>query len=178
MNETHDTTGQLRASAAAYLRYVRQYPVIAFERGLDYSNRPDILAVTKSKYLVEVEIKVTVADFKNDRKKRKYQHEVWHGVKRRQFYYCVSRHIVDKVLTLLPQDCGLMTLGDRKVYGTTQIKIVRKGPVNRTAGPITLRQVVEMVRNQSGTLCSMAQGMSDMACAITEISKVKKEASP
>ncbi len=152
-----ETVEQLRACAAAFLRYTKQCPVIAFERGVDWHIRPDVLAVTKSRYLIEIEIKLTLADFKADRKKRRWHNNLYGGVGRRQFYYCVPQTLVEKVEGIVPTGCGLMMPTDHVMNGINVVRVIKRAPLNRKAPRLSLKQIVEMVRNQSGTLCSLAK---------------------
>ena len=63
----------------------------------------DILSVTKNNFLREVEIKVSVSDFKADFKK-KHNHEG--NIK--QFYYAVPYYILDKIKDLVPEQAGIL----------------------------------------------------------------------
>ena len=61
MNSTH-----VKASVACYFRYTKQNPLVAFERSVRLSPRnPDVLAVDKQRRLTEIEVKVSMADFRN-----------------------------------------------------------------------------------------------------------------
>ena len=63
----------------------------------------DMLMVTKNYFLREVEIKVSVSDFKADFKK-KHNHEG--NIK--QFYYGVPYYILDKIKDLVPEQAGIL----------------------------------------------------------------------
>ena len=62
-----------KAALFSYLRFTKQASYLASECG-DFSS--DILFVTKKRKLVEVEVKVSKSDFRNDFKK--YKHEDYH----------------------------------------------------------------------------------------------------
>ena len=64
----------------------------------------DILSVSKNMFLREVEIKVSVSDFKADLQK-KHQH-IDENV--RQFYYAVPDYILEKVKSLVPENAGIL----------------------------------------------------------------------
>ena len=64
----------------------------------------DILSVSKNMFLREVEIKVSVSDFKADLQK-KHQH-IDENV--RQFYYAVPYYILDNVKELVPENAGIL----------------------------------------------------------------------
>ena len=86
----------------------------------------DYLAKTKAGYWYEVEIKISVADFRNDFKKRD-KHTILRdgGLEDRYwmrgfqlhsrpnyFSYCVPEYLVDKVLPLLPDYAGLFGVSE------------------------------------------------------------------
>ena len=154
------TAKYIRAKVAAYLRYERQYPIIAFERGFDYHSRPDILAVTTARFLVEVEVKTSLADFRNDAKKYKWRlyesSSRYHREQRpRQFYFAVPGKLKEKVLKELPEGAGLLEVTDTPGLAC-KVWAVRKAPVNRNAKRLSLRDLIKMVRSQTGTMVTLA----------------------
>ncbi|MDY4011348.1 MAG: MmcB family DNA repair protein [Fusobacterium gastrosuis] len=64
----------------------------------------DILSVSKKLFLREIEIKVSVSDFKADFKK-KHQH-LDENIK--HFYYAVPDYILDKIKPLVPENAGIL----------------------------------------------------------------------
>jgi hypothetical protein len=68
----------------------------------------DFCVLTKANYLWEVEIKVSLSDWKVDQFKDKWASKLQGKVKR--FYYCVPWTMVDKVPDFVPEDVGLLTL--------------------------------------------------------------------
>ena len=89
----------------------------------------DILMVTKNYFLREVEIKVSVSDFKADFNK-KHNHEG--NIK--QFYYAVPYYILDKIKDLVPKQAGILVA----VYENEhwQLKRYKKAIDNKSAAPI------------------------------------------
>jgi len=63
----------IRVAMLWYLRYKRQFPLVACECST-MGDRADILAVDKKGFLWNVEIKVSLADLKNDRKKNTHKY--------------------------------------------------------------------------------------------------------
>ena len=61
----------IKASVAAYWRYTRQCPLVAFESSSmlewGFAEQADVLAVDKGRYLIETEIKVSISDFRKDK---------------------------------------------------------------------------------------------------------------
>ena len=84
----------------------------------------DYLAKTKAGYWYEVEIKISLSDFKHDFKKRD-KHDTlrtgrhqdgWGGrvdsLRPNYFSYCVPEHLVSKVEPLLPEYAGLFGVSE------------------------------------------------------------------
>lgn len=63
----------------------------------------DMLSVSKKMFLREVEIKISVSDFKADLKK-KHNHDG--NIK--QFYFAVPYYILDKIEKLVPENVGIL----------------------------------------------------------------------
>lgn len=63
----------------------------------------DILSVSKKMFLREIEIKISVADFKADFKKK---HN--HSGNIKNFYYAVPYYILDKIKDLVPENAGIL----------------------------------------------------------------------
>jgi len=159
----------IKASVACYFRYNRQYPIVSFERGYDYAGtyNPDILVINNKRYPIEIEVKVSLSDFKNDINKR-----IWnlreivpdHYPMPYQFYYAVPYKLKDKVLPILDLwkndgkiygNVGLLIIEEKRKIGFNDLYVERKAPINKSCKRLTVKQVVKMVKNQSGTLCSM-----------------------
>ena len=85
----------------------------------------DYLAKTKAGYWYEVEIKISISDFKNDFKK-KDKHEIlrtggcrdwWSGSfisqnRPNYFAYCVPEHLIHKIEPLIPEYAGLFGVSE------------------------------------------------------------------
>lgn len=145
----------IRARVASWLRYERQCPIISFERGLSTFSRPDILAVTKTRHLVEVEVKVSLADFRHDAKKHKwrlYNRPMIHADERpRQFYFAVPEEMEEAAAGELRDSAGLLS-----VAKGGKVSVSVRAPTNKESPRLPLRDLIEMVRAQSGTLVTLA----------------------
>lgn len=146
----------LRASVATWLRYDKQCPVISFERGFGYYDRPDVIAVTGDRRLIEVEIKISVGDFKKDAKKEKWGRRRQCYRQPHWFYYAVPPEIVDLVKPLVPEGRGLVTLNNPSYSHVMAVLFVLRAKCDRQVPRVSLKEIVRMVRNQSGTLCGLA----------------------
>lgn len=72
------TANEIKAKVARYWRYERQCPMVAVEAScrLDAWNdggQADVLAVTKDRYLIETEVKMSLADMRKDKNKPKHR---------------------------------------------------------------------------------------------------------
>jgi len=159
-------SSDVRLRVFKYLRYKRQCGIVVFERGLWSSDKPDILAVTKSDYLIEVEIKVTLADYRADQSKYKWRIQerclpVGGQTRNRRFYYAAPTELAEKIMPELRPGCGLMAVSDSG-YDPVWCRV--PAPINKGAQKLTPAQIAELVRHQTGTLAS----------ALTEIESLKK----
>ncbi len=60
----------LEYHALAWLRFEKRCPIVMLERGISYISRPDALGITTARYMVEIEIKRSLADFTKNNDKR------------------------------------------------------------------------------------------------------------
>lgn len=142
----------LRHAAVEWLRYERLCSIVCFERSPITSGwKPDVIAMTKKRCLIEVEIKRTIADFKADQKKRSKWCRFHYCD---QCYYLVSPKIVASAKHLLPEKCGLLTLEGVSDYSRLPaIKAVVRAP--KLGNVSTERAERTMIRNMTGTLVSL-----------------------
>ena len=150
----------LRYRAAEWLRYERRCPIICFERPpaawKDY--RPDVMGITRARTLIEIEIKVSVADFRAD--KQKHRHQVG-KIDAHQFYYAVPAAIADTVIAEAETGHGVLIYRPNTGMECSRRSIVRK------TKRAPLKWCLRMAENQSGTLVSMAREIAEIPCAPT-----------
>lgn len=131
--------------------------------------KPDIFAVTKDRKSIEIEVKVDWSDFVNDRKKRKWrfegeQHTWCHWPW--QFYYLVppamcfeARQYLEKNSSLWKVAPGLLTLseGCRNDWNQNieMINVQMAPQINKLSEKLAIKQISELVKCQSGTVCSI-----------------------
>lgn len=100
------------------------------------NHEADIVAVTKSGYFWEAEIKISVSDFKADARKEKWKQ----GFQWRGFYYVVSEDICNKVKSLpRPDRTGLISVGD-------DLKIISEAEINSDAKPLSVERQMTLMR--------------------------------
>jgi hypothetical protein len=158
------TARYLRAAGAAYLRYDRQCPIISIERGLTefhWNDSPDILGVTKKRTLVEIEIKVSLSDFKHNFKKKSIlMREGGHQCRRpHQFFFLVPPDLVEKVQAsgLVTRE-GLLTVdmeSRRSAYTKLkEVKTIKRATVE-CGDKLTITQMLRLVKHQSGSVVNL-----------------------
>ncbi|MBO1882938.1 MmcB family DNA repair protein [Capnocytophaga sp. Marseille-Q4570] len=102
----------------------------------------DMLMVTKNYFLREIEIKISVSDFKADFKK-KHNHEG--NIK--QFYYAVPYYILDKIKDLVPEQAGMLVAEyNAELSDHWQLKIYKKAIDNKSATPIDEEKLNKIFR--------------------------------
>lgn len=150
----------IRAAVAMWMRYKKRCPLVCFERDIqEWSHgMPDVLGVTRSRRVIEVEIKVSMSDFRSDKKKKK-----WGDHQRpRQFYYAVPPEMAEKVKEEIAPEHGLMTLSEHLLGGAHIIMVVQKAKPAPNDRKVTVQELVRMAWNQSGTLCYLAAKVAEM----------------
>ena len=152
----------IKAAVAVYYRYRCQHPIIAFEAP-GAGGTADVLVVTKSRRLIEVEVKVSLSDLRRDVKKSKHwwlqrgREAVGYGyyMPVDQFYFAVPSHL----------GMSAAVICDRLypyagVWGFTSVddenpRLHREATLFK-APKMSLRQMLQMTRSQSATLCRLA----------------------
>ncbi len=156
----------LLASGSEYLRYERGCYLVTWQRGIWPRTRPDILGVTTGRKTIEIEIKLTLPDFRANAQKRSQRWRARGLHCPHQYYFLVPPALVEKVHAELPTGAGLLTLGpEERISGTAKVEVVVRATVHRRAARLTLAEIVTLVRHQSGTLCSAAAKLSRVSAA-------------
>lgn len=162
------TADQVKAVIAAYWRYVLQCPVIALEVNSNLSpysdgERADVLAVNKNRFLVETEVKVTLADLKRDAQKEKHRAFREDRLKyaARHLYFAVPKDIANDARVICDNYypyVGLLATNGLNEYG---VEIYRNP--NPLAGErLTYSQILRIVFNQSSTVCRLAKKVEEL----------------
>jgi hypothetical protein len=156
---------EIKAEVASYLRYKWQCPLIAFEAPDDckwYSGEPaDILAVDKKRMLLEIEVKVSLSDFRHDATKRKHfffrENPDYRPV--HFFYFAVpfeiANQVEDECKTLYPY-AGVIRV-HKLSQSTAGISgaSVSKSPKVLNPKRLALKEIIWLTSAQSGTLCRL-----------------------
>lgn len=121
----------LELMAMHWLRSEKRCEIVLRERSPRAypCGQPDVLGVTSSRFLIEVEIKRSVSDFKRDFLKiSRRNRDLFPAKQARQFFYFVPANIVEKVEPLVPDWSGLLYVPDD---GPLYPYIKRKAPLNK-----------------------------------------------
>jgi len=108
---------------------------------------PDVLGVTKSRYLIEIEIKRSVSDFRADgRKTHRLNRELLLDKQPRQFYYLMPPRLATKLATEIPDWAGLMTADHYSAM------VIKDAPLSRESKRLTVKECLRMVKLLSNHL--------------------------
>ena len=161
------TADQIKAVIAAYWRYVRQCPVIALEVNSNLSaysgeERADVMAVDKNRYLIETEVKITLADLRRDAKKSKHQDfQDYRLCVARYFYFAVPRDIANDAKLIcadLYPYAGVLGVDGTDEYGVEIYRNAKTLAGKKLAYP----QVLRIIFNQSSTVCRLAKKVEEL----------------
>ena len=158
----------IKAVIASYWRYVRQCPVIALEVNSSlesYSSgeeKADVLAVDKNRYLIETEVKVTLADLRRDAKKSKHRDFQNNRLcVARYFYFAVPKDIANEAVVVCDQFysyAGVLGTNGLDEFGVEIYRNAKPLAGKRLAYP----QVLRIIFSQSSTVCRLAKKVEEM----------------
>lgn len=177
------TAAEVKAMVAGFYRYKKQCPVVAFEAS-DWARfragePADVLAVTESRMLYEIEVKISLSDMKYDKKKRKHYHFL-NGtdyIPVHQFYFAVPKELVNKALVICEEYypyAGLLSVS-KFPFNSASIDFgvhCERRAKGLSKERLTIKQVLYLVIEQSGTVCRLAR---DKAVAERECKRVTSE---
>lgn len=151
-----------------WLRYVSKCMIVVTERSPREwaTGRPDLLGITKGRYLVEIEIKRSMSDFRANSKKTHISYRNQKPLKEtngypRQFYYLIPHRLAEPATLETPEWAGLMSVGEN---GINAIKIIKKAPVNKGSRKLTLKECVYMACAQSNLTASQMRSIHEIRC--------------
>jgi hypothetical protein len=156
------STRTLRALAYEHLRYeTGGCMLVCFERS-PYGSKPDVLGLDKRRFLHEIEIKISKADFDRDAKKPhriKLMQNLERAYPREHNYlsYLVPPELVNHVLANAPEYAGVMTPNSVKLNSFTgfpTINVLRK-PLKLHDNRLSIRNSIYMIRDMAGSMASL-----------------------
>ncbi len=162
------TALEIKAMVAGYFRYKCPCPIIALEASnkLKWAEGEpaDILVVTKSRMLYEIEVKISISDLRGDIKKNKHysflNRPSWLPIYK--YYFAVSKELADKALAIcneLYPYAGLLVVS-KFPFNSAALDFgvrVDKSPKCLNDKRLPLKEVLFLVKEQSGTICRLAR---------------------
>lgn len=162
------TADIIKAAVASYYRYKKQYPMVAFEMDSalkSYVNGElaDILIVGSDRYLIEVEVKISLADLRKDKGKSKHRHfQRDDGIMpTRYFFFALPQTLANEAYLLC--DNMFTYAGVLGVAGSSQDQVYSYRRARQlNADRLPKKLVINMVRSQSATICRLATKVSEL----------------
>jgi hypothetical protein len=152
---------EIKAYVAQHFRYEKQAALVAFEASdrLNWGGEPaDVLVVTDRRFLYEIEVKISVADLKRDIHKRKHTYfknsNDNHPVNR--FFFAVPKEMTGAALDIIENTypyAGLLIAKGGFIEHEKQAKLL-------SSNKLKFRQIYELTRQQSGTLCRLSLALN------------------
>ena len=116
--------------------------------------QPDVLGVTRGRYLIEIEVKRSASDFAADfRKTHRANREMNITKMPRQFYYLMPKELAEKLRDRIPAWAGLMQ-SDKDSYSLAVVKVA---PVNEQAQKLSIGECVKMARLMTSHMMGVVQ---------------------
>lgn len=153
-----------RTLAFNWLRYEQGCHLITFERTpLETESRPDVLGMLRNRQLVEIEIKVDLADLRRDASK-KHRRLVAQDIQRpapgtaNYVYFLVPEEMVGTALEETPTHCGVLSPNHGIRHGVTGMPTmaVHRKAIQLHERRLSLRETLLMTKHMSGAMCSLA----------------------
>lgn len=168
-NDFPELTILYRTLAYMWLRYEQGCYMITFERH-PYSDRtnakPDVLGLNKRRRLIEVEIKVSLSDMKNDLAKPHRMNTGWDIMKTSptsptRLYYFVPPRLVADALAILPAYTGVLSVHPylRDSHSGFPAVALHRRAVALHDNKVSMRTAVDMARDLAGTMTSLLTEM-------------------
>ena len=158
------TADYIKMCAACYFRFARQYPIVTLEywHYQDCCVQQDVLALDSKRRPVEIEVKVTLSDFKADANKH-----IWsfrnRGLKWPwKFYYAVPVDLIESVRPLFRDDCGLIAVRpgfENQVRPERAVSVVVKAPAHKDYEVVSDAKYGRIIAGQSAALCTALRKM-------------------
>ena len=152
----------LKHYAAHWLKWEKNCPLVMFERSPRtwHAGQPDVIGITKSRHMLEIEIKISMSDFRANARKRHIEMrnnpdpviaEKYLRMAPKQFWFMVPRKMLDSALREVPDYAGLMTPNDCG----NKIEIIKPSPSNAKSERLSLKECSMLMRNAGNQIMSM-----------------------
>lgn len=166
----------IKAAVASYWRYTRQCPLVAFECNARLKpwggELADVVVVTEGQQLLIVEVKISLADFRKDRKKSQHTHfsKDTGILPVTYFYFAVPLDLANKVSYLCDQlypYAGVLSCrsNDNHLPSGLDVEVFKHPktlhPKTLYVGQLTEEQINFITRTQTATLCRLAKKVAE-----------------
>lgn len=147
----------LELLALRWLKWERRCMIVLRERSPRETicGRPDVLGITRARFMIEIEIKRSMADFRADGKKDARRRREQNGLEPlfpRQFYYFTPRKLAETIGPMIPPWAGLMTVSE---YDGPLV--LRVAPSNHASKRLTIKECVQLAYLQSNYIVSLEE---------------------
>jgi hypothetical protein len=147
------TSGDIELALVKHMFPPRRYMVIPNASwGLHLLYEADLFVIGATGCPYEIEIKVSVSDFKRDFKKNKYR-TMGFLDQCRGFYFAYPESIHDKVIGLVPDYAGAIAISERRYEWTQAVDLVPM--IKKKAKMRNVRKLRDDERIQIGRLMQM-----------------------
>lgn len=154
--------------AVSRLFDIRRHVIIPnLSYGFHGEHEKDIFAITSSFYGKEVEIKVSVSDFRADFKKS-HHHESKYV---KEFYYAFPIEIYEKIKDEVPLHAGVIICERNK--SRVSAKIIKKAKINTKAIKLNDKDMITIGRLASMRIWSLKHTIEGQKQQIAELRKIK-----
>lgn len=102
----------------------------------------DLIAVSKSGYCTEIEIKVSKADLLNDLKKEKHTKPRDRRIAR--YFFAIPKELEQVALESLPVDIGIITVELKKGRTRYTVNVVRPATKNKNSDKISIQDLTKL----------------------------------
>lgn len=162
----------LEFSGVQWLKFEKRCPLVIHERSpRPFSmGNPDVLGITDNRYMLEIEIKRSVSDFRANAKKRHIQlrTDPNEDVRRkclengaRQFWFLVPTKIAEQIEAEVPDWAGLL-VHDLNFTGLGKIRCIKKAPINNLSKKLSLLNCAKLLRNIGNQIYSLMESRRNM----------------
>lgn len=158
----------LEYRAARWLKFEKRCTLVMCERSPRtwWAGEPDVIGINPSRFLFEIEVKRTMADFRANQKKRHMQNrfslemEIAKQYSRKapkHFWFLVPEKLADKALAEVPDFAGLMI-----PKGGYELTVVKKSPANNDSEKLSLLECGKLLQCAGNQIISMMAKVKGM----------------
>jgi hypothetical protein len=180
------TSAEIKSTVAGYFRYKRQCPVVAFEASdklrWAIGEPADVLVVTESRCLYEVEVKISLSDLKHDLKKNKH---FWFSKQPEnypvnRFYFAIPNELTNDAIVICKElypYAGLLSVSkfpfssNALNFGVYEAKTPRILNHRR----LKIEELIFIIKEQSGTVCRLSRDKALMESNYQKVQRDKLE---